>query len=274
MTRRVLRALSTLGIAVLSCGLVLDSGVASAASAAATITTSATVPTKVSGPSAPSVPDKVQAVQKVKDGYQYLKSNYSNTVTGAPRLKALTTVQADIGSGKLLIHLPTGARLAAGNAEVLSGKDGTLVIVHILGGGLLPESALVAQLGANDAVTFTVETHWQALGHDSGRITQWRDGQLALDRIVTGTGQVSIPDTPATATNTLKSLTRSADHHADYWDDVANCLSNQGVPGWVINSIWVACGVVCALTAGGGCLACAAGVAALWANQLATCMGM
>ncbi|HET9169176.1 MAG TPA: hypothetical protein VFN97_07055 [Actinospica sp.] len=267
MTRRVLRALSTLGIAVLSLGLAAESGLASAKP------TTTTTTTKVSGPSVPSVPDKVQAVQKVKDGYQYLKSNYSTTVTGVARYQALATVKADIGTGKLVIHLPTGARLAAGNAKVLSGKDGTLVILHILGGGLMAESAFVVQLGAHDAVTYTVETHWQALGHDSGRITQWRNGSLALDKIVTGGGQVSNPHTPATAADSVKPLARSANHHADYWDDVANCLTNQGVPGWVINSIWVACGVVCALTAGGGCLACAAGVAALWANQLATCIG-
>lgn len=42
-----------------------------------------------------------------------------------------------------------------------------------------------------------------------------------------------------------------------------DCLSSQGIAGWAITSLSIACGFACATTAGAGCIPCllAAGLA-------------
>ncbi|RQW22802.1 hypothetical protein EH196_03055 [Bacillus sp. C1-1] len=57
------------------------------------------------------------------------------------------------------------------------------------------------------------------------------------------------------------------------WAGFTDCMENQGVPGWVITTISIACGVVCAATLGTGCLLCALGVAETWAVQIGICLG-
>lgn len=58
------------------------------------------------------------------------------------------------------------------------------------------------------------------------------------------------------------------------WNGFTNCMENQGVPGWVVTTISIACGVVCAATLGTGCLVCALGVAEVWAVQIGYCLGI
>ncbi|WP_157879911.1 hypothetical protein [Streptomyces natalensis] len=198
------------------------------------------------------------------DGLKYLKGFAASSSASSSKGQALATLQDKNSQNSIPLHLPNGASLSSDNVRVLAGSAGEIVIAHIKGGGLAEQSAVVTQIG-HDSSVHTVETHFIPIDEQSGRIKQWVDGHFKIDKAISKEGAVidrsdSIVDSGVV-------------HPADWWDDMENCMENAGVPGWVFTGIWVACGVACALTAGGGCLACALGVAGIYGNEVAICIG-
>ncbi|QRX89952.1 hypothetical protein [Streptomyces noursei] len=154
--------------------------------------------------------------------------------------------------------------MSSDNVRVLTGSAGEIVIAHIQGSGLAEQSAVVTQIG-HDSSVHTVETHFIPIDEQSGRIKQWVDGQFNLDKAVSKEGAVIGRSDAIVDSQVVQP--------ADWWDDIQKCIDDAGVPNWVFNAIWIACGVASALTAGGGCLACALGVAGIYRDKVANCIG-
>ncbi|MEU9122314.1 hypothetical protein AB0C96_21055 [Streptomyces sp. NPDC048506] len=162
------------------------------------------------------------------------------------------------------LHLPSGANLSPEKVRVLTGSVGEIVIAHIEGGGLAEQSAVVTQIG-HDSSIHTVETHFIPIDGESGRIKQWVDGHFKIDKAISKEGAVLDRSDAIVDSQVVRPM--------DWWDDIQQCIDDAGVPNWVFNAIWVACGVACVLTAGGGCLACALGVAGIYGDKVANCIG-
>lgn len=59
-----------------------------------------------------------------------------------------------------------------------------------------------------------------------------------------------------------------------FWSCLNSCLSGLGIPMWIISALGVACGLICAGTAGAGCFACLYAASAGLGGTLGWCIGV
>lgn len=59
---------------------------------------------------------------------------------------------------------------------------------------------------------------------------------------------------------------------ASFWSCLNNCLASQGIAGWTITALSIACGLACAGTAGLGCIVCLAALTAGAEWVIANCV--
>lgn len=59
---------------------------------------------------------------------------------------------------------------------------------------------------------------------------------------------------------------------AGFWSDFNDCLASQGIAGWAITALSVACGFACIGTAGAGCVPCLLGAGLLTEGVVAYCV--
>ncbi|MDY5785947.1 hypothetical protein [Corynebacterium sp.] len=95
-----------------------------------------------------------------------------------------------------------------------------------------------------------------AVGDENGGVGKtWIDHQLVSDK--------SFSEADADETMVPQS---------NVFSRFSDCMQNRGVPGWVMNSISIACSAVCVATLGTGCVACISAVAGLHGGHIGYCI--
>lgn len=126
------------------------------------------------------------------------------------------------------------------------------------------QSALTVFYDSSGAVATTVEMSFIPLSQDSGTVRIWNDGSLSLDRVVAAeTGDAA-----------GSKLSRATYKKGDWWGNLSTCLNNQGIPGWVVAGLSLACGVACAVTLGIGCGVCLAAAIGGWSGVATACVAI
>lgn len=177
-------------------------------------------------------------------------------------------VRKDVSSGSVAVHLPAGVEMVGSHAKSYLVKDGTrAVVVPYAGGAVVRPSALTVMFTSNGKVSSSSEVIYTATGTESGNVDVYKNGQLAKSLSIDASGARAV------APSTL-SPTKPVQAKRSWWGDFKYCLSDiMFVPSWVISGISAACGVVCAITAGAGCLACALGAAGAYTTEVLYCAG-
>lgn len=90
----------------------------------------------------------------------------------------------------------------------------------------------------------------------------YNDSNVSLDVWVNNVQEISVQDTKENLENQNESQTDSpiATAASGYWGCMNNCLAAGGVSSWMIGLIGTACAIVCAGTAGAGCIPCLTGL--------------
>lgn len=126
------------------------------------------------------------------------------------------------------------------------------------------QSALTVFYDASGAISSTVEMSFTPLSVDAGTVRIWNSGLLTLDRVVRAE--------KGDAANSL--LSRATYKKRDWWGNLSTCLNNQGIPGWVVAGLSLACSVACVVTAGIGCGVCLAAAIGGWSGIATACVAI
>lgn len=102
----------------------------------------------------------------------------------------------------------------------------------------------------------TTQSEIIAVGDENGGVGKtWIDRQLVSDKSFS----------EAEADETMVPQSNAFSRFSD-------CMQNQGVPGWVLNSITIACSAVCLGTLGVGCLGCISVAAGVHSSHIGYCI--
>jgi hypothetical protein len=178
----------------------------------------------------------------------------------------LTAVRRDVNAGRVSVHLPQGTGIVAAESMVWRDRAGGHLVRLPYAGSVVSPSGLVVAFDAKGHRLGTLEHVYQERTATSGTVAVWANGELKKSVLVDASGAVSPERTApqAAAPDDVVAL--------GWWSRFNHCLSNLGVPGWVINAIAIACATVCVLSAGTGCLACLAVAAAGYAWEISYCI--
>ncbi|QHT57637.1 hypothetical protein GXP71_17195 [Cellulomonas sp. H30R-01] len=166
-------------------------------------------------------------------------------VTGAREAKFIKAAQT---SG----YVPkSGLAQNFDEATVTTVGNQTYIIVPLAGTNLAELTKVGYVWDAKTKTATTTELVAQVNDQSHASLRVWQDGVLVSDV------QVHDPS--------LDPPTSGVQQAGFSLNKLKQCLSDAGIPAWVGVLIGSACGVVCAFTAGAGCIACA--VAALGFNS-------
>lgn len=149
----------------------------------------------------------------------------------------------------------SGLTLDWANA-VAQDLDGIEAVTVPLSGTDLPMTTKVAFMATEQGMGI-VEMASSMIDPESAGMKIWQDGTLVKDVVVTTSDEAESDGT----------------FHTVGWsiNKFKKCLSDAGLVGVTIGLIAAACGVVCAATAGAGCLICAAGILGGNVGMVGTC---
>lgn len=102
----------------------------------------------------------------------------------------------------------------------------------------------------------TLEVQMKEVDDFSGTVKAWQNGKLMIDEVV----KQEVQNEKEVST-------------FGFWSDFNDCLSNQGVAAWAIQSLSLVCAGVCIGTAGTGCVACLYGASFVTGGTIGTCLG-
>jgi hypothetical protein len=204
-------------------------------------------------------------LRKVYDNAQAFHQTYREE-SGPAKVRVLTRIKNSIDQGDTVVHLPSGARLAANEAMVYSGPDATsAAVIPLVGAGLIAPSALIVQFGAKSTMT-TTERQFRPLSGDSGRTSVWLNGALKADKVVTNGGQITVP------AESVPAETPPVQIQSSFWSRFVDCLNSAGVPSWLITGISIACAAICLLSAGTACPLCIIGASGVFIATINACI--
>lgn len=121
---------------------------------------------------------------------------------------------------------------------------------------LLDISGYTVMFNPDRTVAGRGEVVYQEQSESSGRVALWQDGTLVTDQVVTTPANEAAGDAEA----------------AFSWDKLNRCLLNAGIAQWVVTAVGVACALLCAGTAGLGCVACIVATAGVIGTTAGTCV--
>ncbi|MBA3489097.1 MAG: hypothetical protein H0T78_06035 [Longispora sp.] len=209
---------------------------------------------------APDLEEKVKAFQE------------TSSELSEEKLSLLSTSIFDqLGSGAVTIHLPAEASLQVADihgVEISSEK--TMVQIPIRGGNVVEPSNLSFFVDtASGATTNIIEVQYVTDAKDSsrGRVTQWDNGRIILDKLVTADGRVSSPGEAASLATGVQEIQLKFN-----WGKFNACLASHGIAAWTIGAIGAACGIACAATLGLGCAVCIASIGGISTGVITNCV--
>ncbi|WP_152621866.1 hypothetical protein [Archangium violaceum] len=187
----------------------------------------------------------------------------------AEAVAARELAEATQRSGKVTLHLPDGATADVSKAQVYRVDDGgTLVRVPIT--DMTAGSVVGYVFDANRQLTQTIELHLIEHTATTGQIRIWLDGRQVLDRKITENDTKAAANAMATVAMKQEPGTRPLGFSFGKFN---SCLSSAGVSSWVVASIGIACGAICAGTAGAGCIPCLTAAGGVSAGTIWFCIG-
>ncbi|MER5969646.1 hypothetical protein ABT112_07895 [Streptomyces sp. NPDC002055] len=194
----------------------------------------------------------------------------STVLEGVDAQKWLKQFNADLGRNTIGAHLDTGSSLTPGLASVYRLSNGnTQVSVPI--GGQVRGASMNAVYSSSGALVETLEMQ---LTHDkqTGHTQVWRNGSKIADKILK---VADLPkDLPADPTAQGSSAGKPAITTKGFsFSKFNDCLSGAGISAWTVGLISVACGAVCAGTAGAGCIPCLTAAGGVGAGTVWFCVG-
>jgi hypothetical protein len=190
----------------------------------------------------------------------------------AEAVAARELAEATLRSGQVTLHLPAGATTDVSRSQVYRlADDATLVRVPIT--GLSAGSVVGYVFDADRRLTQTIE--FQLIEHTptTGKVRVWLDGRQVLER------QITEKETMATANAMAKASRGQAPSATDArplgfsFGKFNDCLSSAGVSSWTVTAIGIACGAICAGTAGAGCIPCLTAAGGVAGGTLWFCIG-
>jgi hypothetical protein len=191
----------------------------------------------------------------------------------AEAVAARELAEATHQSGKVTLHLPAGATAEVSRSQVYRVADGgTLVRVPIT--SLTDGSVVGYVFDADRRLTQTIEIHLIEHTATSGQVRIWIDGRQVLDREITEQESEAAANAMATAAKRQQEPgTTDALPLGFSFRKFNNCLSSAGVSAWVVASIGIACGAICAGTAGAGCIPCLTAAGGVSGGTIWFCVG-
>ncbi|WPB78707.1 hypothetical protein KYC5002_06020 [Archangium violaceum] len=174
-------------------------------------------------------------------------------------------------SGKVTLHLPDGTAEDVSQAQVYRVDDGG-ILVRVPITGMTAGSVVGYVFDANRRLTQTIELHLIEHTATTGQVRIWLDGRQVLER------EITEKDTKAAA-NAMATVAMKREPGADArplgfsFGKFNSCLSSAGVSTWVVASIGIACGAICAGTAGAGCIPCLTAAGGVSAGTIWFCIG-
>ncbi|WP_143195204.1 hypothetical protein [Archangium sp. Cb G35] len=190
----------------------------------------------------------------------------------AEAVAARELAEATHRSGKVTLHLPDGATADVSKAQVYRVDDGgTLVRVPIT--DMTAGSVVGYVFDANRQLTQTIEIHLIEHTATTGQIRIWLDGRQVLDRKITENDTKAAANAMATVAMKQKPGSTEAQPLGFSFGKFNSCLSSAGVSSWVVASIGIACGAICAGTAGAGCIPCLTAAGGVSAGTIWFCIG-
>lgn len=170
----------------------------------------------------------------------------------AATTRLLATKHVDSSSEALSLHL------AGAQAWDIDQDTRLLRIPVEAGQGVLVESSVNVFFDSAGIVIGKVEFSFISVSADSGQVRTWLDGRLLVDQVV------SASDTPESIAPAYKK--------GDWWGNFLLCMNTAGVAGWLVTAISIACGAICVVTAGAGCLVCLAAAAGTAGGTVGACI--
>lgn len=143
-----------------------------------------------------------------------------------------------------------------------------MLTVPIRGADMVEPSNLTVAFGGDRTISSAIEVQYRGdTASDQGRVTAWTDGQLTMDRMVDDAGNDWKPGTPTPEQSDTEQI-----QLAWSFSKFLDCLNAQGVSGWVVTGISLACAAACAATAGTGCLGCIAAAGSIGSGVIGACI--
>lgn len=122
---------------------------------------------------------------------------------------------------------------------------------------LLDISGYTVMFNPDRTVAGRGEVVYEERSENSGRVALWQDGALITDQVITA------PASDVSGSNTEAAFN---------WDKLNKCLLNAGIAQWAVTAVGVACALLCAGTAGLGCVACVVATAGVIGTTAGTCV--
>jgi len=136
----------------------------------------------------------------------------------------------------------------------------------------------VFQAGST-AITMTRTGVFTSAGHGNITAIVNINGKTVLDAVLTPQGSfvqgtyVTQKGKTAAATSLNTQQVNGGVQPLISVSCINQCLSNLGLPGWVLSAISVGCAIACFFSAGAGCLVCLLGIAGGYEFEFAYCVG-
>lgn len=169
-------------------------------------------------------------------------------LSGSERNRAIATIISAVNSGEVELSQEVSPTLLRG-AEVVRVADGPVIARVALDDEF---SNLTLQLNGTSSVAHYAETHVTAIDDESGHVRALQDGVVTVDRIFHNS------DAPGADVEEASGEFSTMDHKLGFWRALNRCLSNAGLPAWLVAFAMMACGsnpvgaVICLIGAGIG----------------------
>jgi hypothetical protein len=214
---------------------------------------------------------EVASIQRVLEDSELL-ANKVVEPGSAEAVAARKLAEATLRSGQASLHLPAGAAADVSRSQVYRlANDATLVRVPI--SGLTAGSVVGYVFDADRRLTQTIE--FQLIEHTptTGQVRVWLDGRQVLDRQVTENETMAAANAMAKASRGQGPSATDARPLGFSFGKFNDCLSSAGVASWTVAAIGIACGGICAGTAGAGCIPCLTAAGGVTGGTLWFCIG-
>jgi len=132
------------------------------------------------------------------------------------------------------------------------------------GQGILSISSLQIFFDGNNNLLDIVEYNFVPYSAESGAVQSWHNGELVLNQVIVA------PENSRSSYD--NELILPEYKRGDWWGNFNECLTNAGIPSWVISGISIACSVICAATFGVGCAVCLGAITGVWGGTIAGCI--
>lgn len=203
----------------------------------------------------------VSAAEDLENQIESILADYDETteeVSEDVKEHYMNLAQSTIDNKEASIHAPAGVNLDYENANVREVNNNFYMVkLNYSDNSTLHEfSGVSLFFDADGNLVQYFELQMEQIDQNSGTVTAWSDGVKNLDEVVQTDENVNDGEIGTYS-----------------WSGFVDCLNNAGVSAWAVTALSVACGAICAGTAGAGCAPCLYAASSITGGTLGWCIG-